>query len=65
MPSSTEACEICVYWAKDPEVRTGACRRYAPEPGTGKEELAVWPMTLNTDWCGEFRRREYQLKSRG
>lgn len=63
MANTTEACEICVYWAKETEVRTGACRRYAPEPAPGKEQLAVWPLTLNTNWCGEFRRREYRLKA--
>ena len=60
--STTGNCELCVYWAKETEVRTGSCRRYAPEPAPGKEQLAVWPLTLNTNWCGEFKRGTYALK---
>ena len=52
----TGNCQLCVYWAKDTEVRTGLCRRNAPKPAPGKEQLAVWPLTLNTDWCGDFKR---------
>jgi hypothetical protein len=55
-------CELCVYWAKETEVRIGACRRYAPKPAPGNEQLAVWPPTLNTDWCGDFKRGTYALK---
>jgi hypothetical protein len=60
--STTGNCQLCVYWAKDAEVRTGACRRNAPKPAPGKEQLAVWPLTLNTDWCGDFKRGTYALK---
>ena len=60
--STTGNCELCVYWAKETEVRTGACRRNAPKPAPGKEQLAVWPLTLDTDWCGDFKRGTYALK---
>jgi hypothetical protein len=55
-------CQLCVYWAQELDYNTGSCRRYAPEPAPGKEQLAVWPLTLNTNWCGEFKRGTYALK---
>jgi len=60
--STTGNCELCVYWAQELDYNTGSCRRYAPEPAPGKEQLAVWPLTLNTNWCGEFKRGTYALK---
>lgn len=32
------------------------CRRYAPRPASGGEELKgiSWPLVEPLDWCGEF-----------
>ena len=60
--STTGNCQLCIYWAQELDYNTGSCRRYAPEPAPGKEQLAVWPLTLNTNWCGEYKRGTYTLK---
>lgn len=34
----------------------GYCRRYAPRPSKDEAALsadAQWPVTLDSDWCGE------------
>lgn len=54
MPKVIETCETCVYWASGNNYSSGHCRRYAPEPATGRDALAVWPTTMYTDWCGEY-----------
>jgi len=61
--STTSNCQLCVYWAQSTDTNIGACRRHAPEPVPGNEQLAVWPSTLKTDWCGDFKRGTYSLKS--
>ena len=60
--STTGNCELCIYWAQSTDTNTGACRRHAPKPAPGKEQLAVWPLTLNSSWCGDFKRGSYALK---
>lgn len=59
--STAANCEICIYWAQSTDTNTGACRRHAPKPVPGKEQLAVWPLTLNTNWCGDYKRGTYAL----
>lgn len=56
---SAVACKDCLWWEPCDE-REGQCRRHAPapvpntwlDPDQGYE--AEWPVTLATDWCGEW-----------
>jgi len=46
-------CRKCKYFHKETKTgTTGACRRYPPQivPDSGD----FWPMTHETDWCGEY-----------
>lgn len=55
----TPACSACSYWVTEnvaddvSGADQGHCRRFPPmvsAPGSGP-----WPITLATDWCGEFK----------
>ena len=56
-------CEACIYWEYDGiSGRTadtsgqGWCRRNPPVVVTPKEGWdTVWPLTFDSDWCGEFK----------
>lgn len=61
-------CETCVFWKRKNDIsEAGRCRRYAPKPinwfvpDSGEEDdaeptpEAVWPVTWNDDWCGEWQ----------
>lgn len=58
-------CETCKFWKKANEPMTiGECRRHAPKAigwvgGNDDEDrippvVAVWPVTTNDDFCGEW-----------
>jgi hypothetical protein len=58
-------CGACRHWRAVPvggsgRADAGFCRRYPPQllyvgkPGERRPE-AVWPRTLNEQWCGEFQ----------
>lgn len=71
-----KACRSCINWQSleieldrvDPatagqKARLGACRRYAPRPGTSQAENGAtagqdsgghWPRVASDDWCGEW-----------
>jgi hypothetical protein len=60
-------CQECLYWQQQCEHPRdeGACRRHAPTPihidGGGSEGVLirfVWPRTKDSDWCGEFKKRD-------
>ncbi len=66
----TEArCVSCRFWSfyetlnvgVDTQYSRGECRRYAPRPpadASGRMEHGrIWPITADTDWCGEFQPR--------
>ena len=52
--------------ADDVESELGDCRRHAPQPvlgyfgddGEARELAAYWPLTLATEWCGEFEAKQ-------
>jgi hypothetical protein len=51
-------CATCKYWdraAAGPHLgqNFAACRAHAP--GMSGLELARWPLTAESDWCGEYR----------
>jgi hypothetical protein len=45
------ACAECRYFRALPEKTLGECRRYPPSGGS---PLAVFPLVLPPDWCGEW-----------
>lgn len=61
-------CENCVWWEPNETERDcGLCRRYPPQLSSradGRyENWKLWgetlyPATLNSDWCGEFKPRD-------
>ena len=57
-------CSLCCYWIRLPSdtqivSENGECRRSPPQllhdPENGP--YAVWPLTENTDYCGEWKAR--------
>ncbi|CAK0770305.1 conserved hypothetical protein [Azospirillaceae bacterium] len=53
-----ETCYTCRYWIgqgvreRGPK---GSCRRYPPVV-TNRHPEGVFPISLSTDWCGEWQR---------
>ena len=64
------ACEQCIYWEAFVEGlggNYGFCRRHAPPAVTiakAAEHEARWPLTEESEWCGEYRPHSPQLTSR-
>lgn len=62
MPEQSQ-CSICAYWERLPPERdmeddAGLCRRYPPVVLLDNSEpFTIWPLTEDTDMCGEFRAR--------
>lgn len=56
----TVACESCRFWERTNEC-DGMCRRNSPFPDTTSHE-AYWPLTLSSDWCGDFQPHPVQQK---
>lgn len=66
---SEETCGDCRYWKRrdetDDELSLGFCRRYPPtlcpeaeeRPVQGKNPHGYWPLTFQSDWCGEFQKK--------
>ncbi len=51
------SCGECRFWVAVTEA-TGTCRRHPPVPFPPDFSLlAVFPVTVSTSWCGEFKRR--------
>jgi hypothetical protein len=60
-----DRCKICKFWKniwhEQPDI--GRCVRHSPSevllPREKKEDMkkymAIWPITYNFDWCGEFQ----------
>lgn len=63
MAERKEKCETCRFWDEDGDDADGICRRYAPRPemnergqdGDAWETYPAWPLTVSTDWCGEWQ----------
>lgn len=45
-----KSCHSCQFWNR--ANYTGQCRRHAPV--TLGENRAIWPWTVETDWCGDW-----------
>ena len=64
------ACEQCIYWEAFVEGlggNYGFCRRHAPPAVTiakAAEYEARWPLTEESEWCGEYRPHSPQVTSR-
>jgi hypothetical protein len=56
----TRACATCAWWDANDAGDAGFCRRYAPRPTVGHlgSIASDWPVTEDTDWCGEYGPRE-------
>lgn len=49
-------CRKCCFWAMELDSSSmGECRRHAP---SWSGALKEWPLTKNSDWCGEFKSEE-------
>lgn len=53
-------CQSCKFWSYE-------CRRHPPrayyKDGRNGGHGRVYPQTSPTDWCGEYRRREFKPRS--
>ena len=49
-PPENQRCQTCAWWerALKGDIR-GDCRKGLPRPG-----MEPWPVTLSTDWCGQW-----------
>jgi hypothetical protein len=51
------ACVNCLYWQPLPQIQNaGRCRVCPPAIGSAINNLngAIWPVSMNDDWCGSF-----------
>lgn len=53
-----KSCDTCLHWKpmKDPDAGRaikGQCRR-GPPTVMDRAQDGVWPITLRTEWCGEW-----------
>ena len=65
----SKSCEKCLFWHQyKKRVDQGECRRFAPQHldapppdalgGLVIKNRGIWPVTINSDWCGEFKAKE-------
>lgn len=52
---STEQCSNCRFWHVTPEPAAGSCRRHSPATANGIG--ALWPLTRDNSWCGDYEMR--------
>lgn len=63
----TGSCQECNYWMEFANPSTGECRRRAPLPYIQESEGKMthkkirWPLTGESQVCGEFKPREMSL----
>ena len=72
MPAATSTnCENCKFWIETGGTDTGLvgeCRRNSPapiineNPVSSKFRYALWPITADTQWCGDFENRPMATK---
>ena len=65
---ASPACERCIYWEAFVEglVDYGFCRRHAPPAVTiakAAQYEARWPLTEESEWCGEYHPHSPQGES--
>ena len=46
------SCGECAFWSRI-GVRDGICRRSAPRPTEGADQIAHWPLTMDRERCAE------------
>lgn len=51
-PPFVETCSKCAFWEHAGE-KSGICRRLAPMPTLGTDDIAHWPLTYPFEGCGE------------
>jgi hypothetical protein len=69
-------CETCRYWCGPDGSNAGTCRRNSPYFPTDADDEAdywkgdvaartrtLWPLTIATDWCGEWERSRQKTGS--
>lgn len=47
-------CKDCIRWCRDAFDKkgdVGECRNHSPQ--YDKQAKSVWPLTLETEWCGD------------
>jgi hypothetical protein len=49
-----ECCASCKFW-KRPAIGASDCRRMPPNYSLASKNCRLWPNTLGTDWCGEWK----------
>ena len=50
----TRTCKTCLYWDLGYSFGDrGVCRRLSPR-AVGDGGVATWPLTYESDWCGEY-----------
>ena len=59
----SEKCENCRFWDKMRGVKlertlVGKCRRFPPHESNRERICDVFPVTLQTDFCGEFQEKK-------
>ena len=53
-------CRRCAFWVSSPPDKNprGYCQRHAPPPKTGGSEAVEWPITYDSEGCGDGLLRE-------
>jgi hypothetical protein len=46
-------CETCRFWDRRDESRAGHCRVESPTLLPNSSAMGHWPVTNESDWCGE------------
>lgn len=55
--TAPESCGACLFGRDRAAVALRRCRRLPPIGNTaGNPPRPVWPVVLDDDWCGEFKR---------
>jgi hypothetical protein len=57
----TVTCGACRFWERKKDVE-GECHCHCPEPGYAGKKRARWPLTLASEWCGDFQPLPVQQK---
>jgi hypothetical protein len=53
------SCGDCAFWSKH-GTHDGSCRRAAPQPSDGADQIAHWPVTTDRERCADGRARDPQ-----
>jgi len=53
--SDQETCDNCRFWAGHDDGDGGDCRRNPPK-AIENSRRGVWPVTVCSEWCGEYQK---------